>query len=270
MERREEKRGYGTRDKIGTQDKGQGTRSFNLLTGLKIFFLAGLLFFAAGWVVGQSVSGVPGYVRVPTASFHEDGTLYFGSGFLPQQYLPYTHNSYDALAVYCSLTFLSFVEIDLRVTRILGLPEGSNHVVDRVPTIRFRILKEKKWIPSVTIGLHDVVTSLDNGVARHFGASYLVATKNFHIPAWYINIETTAGYGLSSFIWKNNELMGLFGAVAFSCDKAPWLSLMFDFDGAIPNAGLRVVCFKHLNITAGFLNFSAFTGSVSYQFRIKR
>ena len=228
------------------------------------------LVFGPGWLVGQSLSGVPGYVRVPKATFFEDGTLFFGSGFLPQQYLPYTQNNYDALAVYGSVTFLSFVEIDLRVTRILGLPEGSNHVVDRVPTIRFRILKEKKWIPAVTIGLHDVVTSLESGVARHFGASYLVLTKNFHIPAWYFNIETTAGFGLSSFIWKNNELMGFFGAVAFSHDKAPWLSLMFDYDGVIPNAGLRVVFFKHLNLTAGFLNFSALTGSVSYQFRIKR
>jgi hypothetical protein len=218
----------------------------------------------------QTVSGVPGYVRVPAATFNEDATLYFGSSFLPRKYLPYTHNNYDALAIYCSVTFLSFVEIDLRVTRILGLPEGSNHVVDRVPTIRFRILKERRWIPAVTIGLHDVITSLESGEARHFGASYLVVTKNFHIPKWYFNIEATAGYGLNGFIWKNNELMGPFGALALRCVKAPWLSLLFDWDGETPNTGLRVVCFKHLNIMAGFLNFSSFTGSISYQFNLKK
>lgn len=240
------------------------------MSRLRILLIVCLSFFGPGVAGGQTVSGVPGYVRVPAATFNEDGTLFFGSSFLPQKYLDYTHNNYDALAVYCSVTFLSFVEVDLRVTRILGLPEGSNHVVDRVPTVRFRILKEKKWVPAVTIGLHDVITSLEGGEARHFGASYLVVTKNFHIPKWYFNIEATAGYGLSSFIWKNNELMGPFGALAFRYDKAPWLSLMFDYDGETPNAGLRVVCFKHLNIMAGFLGFSSFTGSISYQFRLKR
>lgn len=237
---------------------------------LRHFVLLVLLLTLPGLGVAQTVSGVPGYVRVPSATFNEDATMYFGSSFLPQKYLPYTHNTYDALAIYCSVTFLSFVEVDLRVTRILGLPEGSNHVVDRVPTIRVRILKEHKWFPAVTIGLHDVVTSLDNGVARHFGASYLVVTKNFHIPQWNFNIEATAGYGLSSFIWNNNELMGPFGAVAFRYDKVPWLSLMFDYDGDTPNAGVRMVFFKHLYIMAGVMNFEAVTGSVSYQFKLKR
>ena len=218
----------------------------------------------------QSVGGVPGYVRVPSATFNSDGTLFLGSSFLPRKYLDYTSTMYDAIAVYTSLTFLSFVEIDLRVTRILGLPSGSHHVVDRVPTIRFRILKEKKYIPAVAIGLHDVITSLESGAARHFGASYVVVTKNFTLPKLFLSIEASAGYGTPWLFWQNNELIGLFGGVALHCTKFPWMTLLFDYDGATANTGLRVVCFKHLILMAGVLNFNSLTASINYHFHLKK
>ena len=228
-----------------------------------------MLFFHAP-ASAQDLSGVPGYFRIPTATFNKDGTLYFGASYLPRTYLDYTKDQYDALDAYASITFLSFVEVDISVTRILGLPKSSNHVSDRVPTIRFRILKEKKWIPGVTIGLHDVVTSLESGVARHFGASYLVVTKNFHIEKAFLNIEATLGYGSNWLIWYNNEFIGPFGGISLSCDKFKWMSLMFDYDGRIPSTGIRVLCFNHLSLMAGFLNFSSFTGNISYRFFLKK
>jgi len=220
---------------------------------------------------GQATSGVPGYVRVPKATFNEEATLYFGGSYLPRNYLRYTSNTYDALTVFASLTFLSFIEVDLRVSRPIGMPDELNYyTVDRMPSVRFRILKEKKWIPAVAIGIHDVLTSVYPGGPRLFGASYLVATKNFHLTKLFLNVETTLGYGTNWWIWQNYELVGVFGAVALRCDKVPWVSLMFDYDGEIPNAGVNLFLFKHLSITAGFLNFSSFTGSISYQFKIKK
>ena len=219
-------------------------------------------------VKSQSVSGISGYVRIPIATFNEDGSFLFGTSFLPQKYLPYTNFKYDALAVYVSLTFLSFVEVDLRVTRQLNIPSGSNHVVDRVPTIRFRILKEKKWIPAVTLGLHDVVTSLESGAARHFGASYLVVTKNFHIPKLHLDLGTTVGWGATNFFWKNNEFIGLFGGFSLSHDKLNWMNLLFDYDGVSINSGIRFICFRHLYLTAGTMNFDSFTGTISYRFNL--
>jgi len=216
----------------------------------------------------QSDSGIPGYVRIPVATFNNDGSLLFGSSFLPHEHLRYSKFKSDALAVYVNLTFLSFVEIDLRVTRQLNVPSGTNHVVDRVPTIRFRILKEKKWIPAVTFGLHDVVTSLENGSARHFGASYIVMTKNFHLKKMHLDVGTTAGWGASSFIWKNDELIGPFGGFSLTIDQVKWMNLLCDYDGETINAGLRFVCFSHLFLTVGTINFDAFTGSISYRFNL--
>jgi hypothetical protein len=235
------------------------------------FFVLTAVFFAFSITVSsQSVSGVPGYVRIPIASFYEDGSFLFGSSFMPHQHLSYTNNNYDALAVFVNLTFLSFVEVDLRVTRQLNLPSGYSHVVDRVPTIRFRILKEQKWIPAVTLGFHDVLTSIESGSARHFGASYLVATKNFHLKKLHLEIGATTGYGAGSFIWKNDEFIGLFGGLSLTCDQAKWINLLFDYDGATFNTGLRLVCFSHLYITAATLNFDSFTGTLCYRFKLIR
>jgi hypothetical protein len=218
----------------------------------------------------QSVSGVPGYVRIPVATFNSDGSVFFGTSFLPQQHLTYTDYQYDALAVYAGITFLSFIEIDLRVTRRLGYPSGSNHVVDRVPTVRFRILREKRWIPAVAVGFHDVLTSLESGVAHHFGATYLVATKNFRIDGLHLDIGATAGWGAGKFIWENSEFRGPFGGVSLGSDLVPWMNLLCDYDGECVNAGLRFTCFKHLFLTAATMNFDSFTGTVSYKFNLIR
>ena len=173
----------------------------------------------------QSVSGVPGYVRIPVATFNEDGSLLFGTSFLPQEHLPYSQFMHDALAVYINLTFLSFVKVDLRVTRQLNIPSGTkHHIVDRVPSVRFRILKEKKWIPAVALGFHDVLTSLESGVAHHFGASYIVVTKNFHIAKLHLGIGTTVGWGSSNFLWKNDEFIGTFGGFSLNIDKLNWMN----------------------------------------------
>jgi len=222
------------------------------------------------WAVGQSVTGVPGYVRIPSATFNKDGTMWFGTSFLPRQHLPYSNYRYDALAAYVGVTFLSFIEIDLRVTRQLNIPEGWHHVVDRVPSVRFRILKERKWVPALAVGLHDIITSLESGAARHFGASYLVLSKNFHIKPLQLNMEATGGWGAKKFIWKNNEFIGFFGGILLTFDKIKWMNLVCDYDGTDINAGLQFVCFKHLYVTAATMGFDSFTGTLSYRFNLIR
>jgi hypothetical protein len=219
---------------------------------------------------GQSVSGMPGYVRIPVATFNRDGSLIFGTSFLPQKHLSYSNYENNAIAVYASLTFLSFVEVDLRVTRKLNVPSGTNHVVDRIPTIRFRILEEKKWVPAVAVGFHDVLTSIESGEARHFGASYIVVTKNFHLEKLHLRIGATGGWGAEAFIWKNNEFIGPFGGFSIGSDKLRWMELLFDYDGNTTNTGLRFICFKHLFLTAGMMNFDSFTGTLSYKINLLR
>ncbi|MFZ4523312.1 MAG: YjbH domain-containing protein [Bacteroidales bacterium] len=236
-----------------------------LYTLLTCFFLS----FSIA-VQSQSDSGIPGYVRIPVATFHEDGSLLFGASFLPKEHLSYSKYNRDALAVYANLTFLSFIEVDLRVTRQLNVPSGTSHVVDRVPTVRFRILKEQKWVPAVAVGFHDVLTSIETGTAHHFGATYVVVTKNFHLAPLHLNVGTTAGWGMSKFIWKSDEFIGFFGGISLGIDRVKWMQLLCDYDGVTINAGLRATLFKRLCLTAGTINFDSFTGTISYRFSLLR
>lgn len=233
-----------------------------------LFIFLGIVYWQA--VSGQSTSGIPGYIRIPTATFNRDGTLFAGSSYLPKNYLEYTHYQYDAATAFVSLTFLPFVEIDFRFTRQLNLPSYDSHVSDRMPSIRVRLFKERQWWPSVAIGVHDFLTSIESGEARHFQSSYIVVTKGFNIPALHLKIETTAGYGTNWLVSKNYELIGLWGGFNLNWEKIKWLNLMADYDGNYFGTGLEAVLFRHLHLKAGFVDLNSFTGCISYHVLLKQ
>ncbi len=219
---------------------------------------------------GQSTSGIPGYIRIPTATLNRDGTFFIGTSFLPKNYLEYSKYQYDAGTAFVSITFLPFVEVDFRFTRQLNYPNYKSHVSDRMPSIRFRLFKEKKWIPSVVVGVQDFLTSIESGDARHFQSSYLVVTKGFHILPLELNIETTAGYGANWLVSRNYELLGFWGGICLNWNKVQWINLMIDYDGNVVSTGIEAKCFQHLFIKAGFVDFNSFTGCISYHIYLKK
>jgi hypothetical protein len=236
---------------------------YSLLTGIGIFLTC---FFGQA----QSVTGIPGYIRIPTATLMQDGTLYAGTSFLPRNYLEYTNYRYDAATAFVSLTFLPFVELDFRFTRQLGLPSYESHVSDRMPSVRVRMIREKRWWPSVVLGVQDFLTSIESGDARHFQSSYLVISKGFRFyqKQWYL--EGTLGYGTNWLIARNYELTGVWGGMSLTWNKVRWLTLMADYDGKVPSVGLEALLFRHLMIKAGVSGFNAFTGCVSYRIFLKK
>lgn len=231
---------------------------------LKRYFLILILIaFAATNSGAQSVTGVPGYVRIPTAHFNEDGSLLFGLSFLPKEHLAYTKNKNNALAYYASLTFLPFLEIDFRLTRIMDLPDDARHTVDRMPSVRVRLVEEKKWYPSVAIGVHDF------GSAINFSASYLVCTKSFYLKKIALNFEGTIGYGTDWLNSKDHEFVGIFGGVSINWERIKWADIMFDYDSKTVNTGIRFVFFRHLKLLIGLQGGDALTGTISYQINLK-
>jgi Exopolysaccharide biosynthesis protein YbjH len=238
-------------------------------TGIRFLILVCVLFvFCFEKIRAQSVNGIPGYVRIPTANFNPDGSLVFGVGFLPKEYLDYTKNKNDALAYYASLTFLPFLELDFRLTRILDLPDNSHHTVDRMPSIRLRLIKQKKWYPSVAVGVHDFLSSLDTGVARHFSASYLVCTRSFYLNRKTIKLDGTIGFGTDWLNSKDHEFVGLFGGLSVNWERVKWANVMIDYDGRTMNAGVNFVFFKHLKLMAGLQGLDQFTGTIAYQINL--
>ena len=234
----------------------------------KYFLILILIAFAATKSGAQSVTGVPGYVRIPTAQFNEDGSLLFGLSFLPKEHLTYTKNKNNALAYYASLTFLPFLEVDFRLTRIMDLPDNAHHTVDRMPSIRVRLIEEKKWYPSVVIGVHDFLSSLNTGVARHFSASYLVCTKSFNLTKISLKLESTIGYGTDWLNSKDHEFAGIFCGILVNWEKIKWANIMFDYDSETINTGIRFVFFRHLKLLIGLQGGDALTGTIAYQINL--
>jgi len=236
-----------------------------------LFILSGALICCFPvFLPGQSSSGIPGYIRIPTATLNPDGTFFIGASFLPKQHLAYTNYQYDAATAFTSLTFLPFIEVDFRFTRQLNLPSYNSHVSDRMPSIRVRLFKERKWIPSVVIGVNDFLTSIESGNARHFQSSYLVISKGFFIPPLDFFVETTVGYGSNWLISRNYELAGFFGGILLNWKKIKWINLMADYDSEVISAGLEAIFFRHLFLKAGFVNIDSFTGCISYHIYLKK
>jgi hypothetical protein len=221
-------------------------------------------------VYAQSTSGIPGYIRIPTATLNPDGTVYVGASFLPMEHLAYSKYNYNAGTAFLSVTFLPFLEVDFRFTRMLDYPHYESHVSDRMPSVRARLLKEDKWWPSVVIGVHDFITSLESGAARHFESSYIVVTKGFTLPKTGLSFEGTIGYGTNWLVARNYELLGFWGGMQVKWDRVKWLSLMGDYDGVVTSVGAEAVFFRHLVLKMGTVGFDSYTGCLSYRFRLKK
>ena len=210
--------------------------------------------------MAQSATGIPGYVRIPTANFMEDKTIFFGISFLPKQYLDnYLNNKYNAATIFTSITFLPFLEVDFRLTKPLNLPKDNKYTVDRMPSVRFRLLKEKKWYPSVVIGIHDF------GNAINFRSSYLVCSKKIYLIHTYLNIKNTIGYGTQWFNSNAHDFVGFFGGISVNCKKIKWLDIMIEYDSQRINIGSSVLFFKNIKLLVGLQGGDALTGSISYR-----
>jgi exopolysaccharide biosynthesis protein YbjH len=231
-----------------------GTAQKNIILSFVMVIIVCTVTFA------QSVIGVTGYVRIPTAQFNDDKSIVFGTSFLPKKYLDYTKREYDAIAVYTTLTFLPFLEVNFRLSSYLGYHE---YTIDRMPSIRLQLLKERKWYPSVVIGIHDF------GDAMNFSSSYIVCTRTFNIENTGLQLQGTIGYGTKKLLEENNEFIGLFGGASVMWDRLKFIQLMCDYDGITINPGIRTTILKRLNVLVGLQGGVVFTGTVSYGLFLK-
>ena len=211
----------------------------------------------------QSLLGTTGWLNIPTAEMQEDGTFYFGGSFLNQNYLEeFGSTDYHNITYYLDLTFLPFLEVSFGNTRILDNIE-KNNTVDRRFSFRFRPLRERKYVPAIVIGAHDIYTSIakEKETNQYFSSVYIVLTK--HIPVKRSEFGVTLGYGFDVF--RNNQFLGLFGGVSFSPGFYRPLKFIAEYDGKTINLGANVLLFKHLFIYAVYSDFKYFSGGLAYR-----
>jgi hypothetical protein len=208
----------------------------------------------------QSLTGITGLLNAPSANMQKDGTFYMGANYLNRNYInAYGNGKYNCLIYYFDLTFLPFLEINFRNTRQLNNPDLT-HTVDRMLSFRLRVLKERKYWPSIVLGVNDLYTSALIG-NQYFGAVYAVATKNILVKK--NEFGATFGYALPFF--KNNQFVGFFGGVTFSPSFLRQLTLMAEYDSRNFNIGGSVLFFKHLYFFALLQGMESVSGGVAFK-----
>ena len=220
----------------------------------------------AGASGAPSLTGIPGLVRIPTAEFMRDGIIYGGASFIPRETLAYSKYRHDGLVSFISMTFLPFIEFDLRLTKQLGVPPSQHHTVDRSPSLRFKLLRDKGAVPAVVLGFHDIFSTVEEGEARHFGATYLVATKIFKIN--HLLVIPTLGYGLDAIEAKGYEFVGFFSGLKFQIFRHRQFGLSIDYDSEMINIGADAVFFHLLYLKCALLNMRYFSFGASMHFNL--
>lgn len=206
---------------------------------------------------GQTLSGTTGLLSVPSADKQADGTFMTGANYLPEINQPTW--KYDTGNYYFNLTFLPFLEVALKCTLLKRDNTGRYTGQDRGVSLRFQLMKEKKYLPAVTLGVHDAFTSSERN--QHFGATYIVMTKHFSISRTLLG--TTLGYGID--VIKGSQFVGLFGGVSLTPGFLKPLTLMAEYDGKGINLGGSLFLFNHLYLFAMAQHLTDLTGGLAYR-----
>ena len=203
----------------------------------------------------QSLSGTTGLVTIPTARMQEDGTLSFGTSYFDKKDQQYMEGKNDYVVAYVNITFLPFLELVYRVNKPLYY-HVRNYTVDQTPMARLRLLKERKYLPAVVIGIHDIASTTGWNTV-HFNATYLVLSKK--ISAFDLHL----GYAPRIMKALYYQLDGPFGGVAYS--PLTSLHLYAEYDSRYVNAGFQYLFLHHFSISLAALNFNSYAAGINYK-----
>lgn len=211
----------------------------------------------------QSIFGTTAWLNTPTAEMQEDGTFYLGSSFVNSNLIQsLADGKYNAFTYYFNITFLPFMEVNFGST---GLFDGTDddNTVDRRFSVRLRVLRERKYVPAIVIGIRDVYTSSakESNTNQYFSALFFVATK--HIAVKKSEFGVSLGYGFDAF--RNNQFQGFFGGVTFSPSFLRQMKLIAVYDSQNFNLGADILFFKHLFVYAMLSDFEYFSGGFAYR-----
>ncbi|MCD4665438.1 MAG: YjbH domain-containing protein [Bacteroidales bacterium] len=228
---------------------------------IKTFFIVTFFMSNISTTSGQSLTGLTGMLNTPSAEMQKEGTFYMGVNYINKESIQkYGNAQNNCLAYYFDLTFLPFLEVNFRSTRLLNR-EGGGFTVDRMISLRARLLKERKYVPSVVVGAHDLYTSSTGNGNQYFGTMYITGSKKMYFNKNEIGI--TLGYGLKPF--RNNQFKGIFGGVSYRPSFLHQLTLMAEYDSQTLNIGFSVLFIKHLYVFTMAQGLKDFSGGIAYK-----
>ena len=174
----------------------------------------------------SSTFGLPGFVQVPTAGATPSGTFDFTIDDARQPF-PLGNIIHQRNGL-LTIGLLPWLTVGARGT-VANSPGSSVDTRDLAANVQLRLLEEREWVPAIAVGAQDI-----GGAAPHFGARYLVASKNL------LGFSTVSlGYGEGPTVLK-----GIFGGVGIALGQ--WGMALGEYDGHGTNGGLRVFPFPSL------------------------
>lgn len=220
-----------------------------------------LTLLATSLVGAQTLTGTSGLVTIPTATIAADGDLSTGINRLVRGHYEFTGGTFEdhpLLVQYASVGFPPFVEVGLRLTRVVDVPRQA--LGDRMVNVGVRLLKEGRHLPAVAVGAHDIIGT------RIYHATYAVASKTVHTRAGAAGLHLGYGHDVLGLQARGRQFDGLFGGISLSPRR--WATLMVEFDGERPNAGVRLGPVHGVALLAALQELDGFSGGVSYTFAL--
>ena len=216
-------------------------------------------------IAQSSLTGHSGLLMIPTAEIIENGTIAFGIGHLPKKYAIMHPGKVWENSYYATIGFLPFLELTYAFT-VPNLNVRERGYGDRKIIIRGQILKEKKYFPSIVLGLHDPNIFKDVGRSNLFTATYFVVSKNIKLSK-KLKLGLHSGYGVDWFeSSRKKQLLGLFGGSSLQYQNS--VALLLEYDSNKFNPGIRITILDKLQLTLALLDLKTITGGVSYIFQL--
>jgi hypothetical protein len=208
----------------------------------------------------QALTGTTGLVTVPTAAMPADGSATVGVHWVDRRYHRSGLGDNTGIYQFASVGFLPFMEVGLRLTRVLDTPRQA--LGDRMVSVRFRLLEEGDRVPAVVVGAHDLVGT------RIYHATYVAASKEIDGVPVAGTVGLHAGYGGQwlSVSAQGEQFQGVFGGVSVA--PRSWIALMAEHDAERVNAGVRLHVWR-LNLLAAAYGMDGLSGGISYTHQLE-
>lgn len=223
-----------------------------------------LVSFVQKGMTAMSMFGTTGLVLIPTANILPDGKLALGISYTDEKYGKYSSRHTAQIASYATLGYLPFLEVSLRVTKYPNLPWSENYrsAVERMASVKLQVFREKRFFPSVVLGVNDLY-----GKSIQYNAQYFVISKLVN-PPLLKHIGIHIGYAPNPIKSKriyNYSLQGIFAGLETQLYKS--ISAMLEYDSKKFNIGLRIAPladFIYINVVA--LGLNHISGNINISF----
>ena len=145
--------------------------------------------------------GTLGLIRMPSARFHEEGTIAFNWANND----PYTRGSIVAYPFSWMEASYQYTDVSNALYSTVESFSGKQTYKDKGFDVKLRLLSENSLLPSIAMGIRDIAGT------GTFAAEYLVASKTVDIPIFLSKndltapIDFTLGLGWGDLSYNNFE-----------------------------------------------------------------